>query len=112
MEVYQTEKFPEFVCLYNIDVKRESIYRFKNGRLQTGNFRSKWTDGDFCFGKRTFAKTSDNGEESRAYRFYKNPSGKIEYQERILVKGQDKEWRTLTKNTFNPDKLEWIKVAL
>ena len=108
--MYQTEQVPGFARLYNTDTKQESIYRYEDNKLQDGGYRTKFDNGDSCFGQHTFAKSLDDGEENREYRLYKYAaSGNIEYDEQIWVIGQDKGWRFLTKYTFNPDKLEWNK---
>ena len=107
MKVYETDQVPGFVCLYDTDTKDKEIYRYKNNRLQDGSFRAIFSSGATCYGTRIFSKS--DGEESRQYRLYKYADGNIEYDEQILVIGQDNTWRTLTRYIFHPNNLAWKK---
>jgi len=108
-KVYQSEEVPGFVHIYNTDTKKKEIFRYKNNKLQDGSFRAIFSSGDSDYGTRIFDKSSKNGEE-RVYRLYKFANGDIEYEEQILVVGQDKGWRQLTEYKFNPSNLGWKKV--
>ena len=107
-KVYQTKQVPGFSRLYNTDTNLEEIYRYEDNKLQDGGFRAMFNGGHSCIGQRKFAKSRDDGEESREYRLLKYVDGDIEYKENIKV-GRDKGWKTLTEYKFNPDKLEWNK---
>ncbi len=111
-KVYQTEKVPEFVCIYNTDTKSKEIYRYKNNKLQDGSYRVIYSNRDSVYGTKIFPKSDKNGEENRQYRLVKYADGYIEYQEQIYVIGQDKGWRLLTKYKFNTNKLGWEKLNL
>ena len=108
--MYETDQVPGFVCLYDTDTKDKEIYRYKNNRLQDGSFRAIFSSGATCYGTRIFSKSTKTGEESRTYRLVKYANGNIEYQEQIYVIG--KEWKFLTRFSFNPNNLAWEKVDL
>ena len=112
MKVYETDQVPGFVCLYDTDTKSKEIYRYKNNRLQDGINRNIFSSGNSCYGTIILAKSGKTGEESRTYRLVKYANGNIEYQEQIIVLGQDKSWRLLTNYKFNPSNLGWEKVNL
>ncbi len=109
IKVYQTEKVPGFVRLYDTDDEIEHIYRYKNDKLQDGISRFIFSNIS-SYGTQIFAKSANNDEEDRQYRFYKYADGTIEYTEQIMVLGQDEDYRTQTNYRFNPHKLEWEKV--
>ncbi len=110
-KVYQSEKLPGFVCLYDTDTKLKSIFRY-NQKVQDGSYRIIYSNGNSTYGIIIFSKSPNNGEDNRQYRLHKYASGDIEYDEKIWVNGQDNGWRELTTYKFNPRKLEWRKVDL
>ncbi len=108
-KVYQSEQIPGFVCLYDTDTDTKEIYRYKNNRLQDGAYREIFSSGDSSYGTMIFAKSDKTGEEKWKHRLFKYASGKIYYQEKIIVLGQGKGWRLTTRYNFNPNNLKWEK---
>ena len=87
--------------------KTNNTFRYKNNKLQDGIYRNIFSNRDSCYGTRIFAKSEKTGKEERTYCLFKYAGGDIYYMSLISVKGQDKQWRFLTRYAFNPNNLGW-----
>ncbi len=102
-----------FLLAHNTITDQEDIYTADDTSMicMDGVYRSKFANGDSCYGTRVFDKSGSNGEEQNLWCLLKYANGNISYEEHIEVIGKDNDMQLVTIYSFDDTSLEWFKVV-